>query len=295
MHREYSNLMRLFAAILLMAVASFAQAIAPNTGIYQEPQLSPLHQDLTGNTIAATDVNGNLLYTEQYRPYGERLTNNAASQALQPLGNRIWFHGKVQDEATGLQYFNARFYDPVIGSFTQSDPVGFDEGNMHSFNRYAYGNNNPYRDRDGNSPPSRVFAPSVASSYVPLTGRTASFAMNLATRRCPSSSVYSIAAPSCGCECRSRAGDVDQRIKREARDVAAQQVADARLRQAAQAGRVLLCSAVGRDHCLDLVDQDRAGLRAGCGGWRVVCSGALGRCHPDLMPVSVCFRVSTRG
>lgn len=62
-----------------------------------------------------------------------------------------------------------------------------------------------------------------------------------------------------------RGGDVDQRIEREARDVAALQVADARLRQPAQAGRVLLCPAVGRDQGFDPVDQDRAGLRAG--GW----------------------------
>jgi uncharacterized protein RhaS with RHS repeats len=45
----------------------------------------------------------------------------------------------------------ARYYDPVIGRFMGVDPVGFQENNIHSFNRYAYANNNPYRyiDRDG--------------------------------------------------------------------------------------------------------------------------------------------------
>lgn len=28
------------------------------------------------------------------------------------------------------------------------DPVGFSGGNVHSFNRYAYANNNPYRLKD---------------------------------------------------------------------------------------------------------------------------------------------------
>ena len=43
----------------------------------------------------------------------------------------------------------ARYYDPVIGRFYSNDPVGFRD--IHSFNRYAYANNNPYRyiDPDG--------------------------------------------------------------------------------------------------------------------------------------------------
>ena len=45
----------------------------------------------------------------------------------------------------------ARYYDPVIGRFYSNDPVGFNPNNIHSFGRYTYGNNNPYRytDSDG--------------------------------------------------------------------------------------------------------------------------------------------------
>jgi len=44
----------------------------------------------------------------------------------------------------------ARYYDPVIGRFYSNDPVGF-TGPPHSFNRYAYVANNPYKyiDPDG--------------------------------------------------------------------------------------------------------------------------------------------------
>jgi len=46
-------------------------------------------------------------------------------------------------------YMQARYYDPVIGRFYSNDPIGFRD--VHSFNRYAYANNNPYKyvDPDG--------------------------------------------------------------------------------------------------------------------------------------------------
>ncbi|WP_282434127.1 RHS repeat-associated core domain-containing protein, partial [Acidovorax sp. Root267] len=47
----------------------------------------------------------------------------------------------------------ARYYIPLIGRFTGIDPQGIVPENPHSFNRYAYANNNPYRyvDPDGRS------------------------------------------------------------------------------------------------------------------------------------------------
>ena len=43
-------------------------------------------------------------------------------------------------------YMQARYYDPVIGRFYSNDPIGFRD--VHSFNRYAYANNNPYKYTD---------------------------------------------------------------------------------------------------------------------------------------------------
>ncbi|MCG9732325.1 RHS repeat-associated core domain-containing protein [Shewanella sp. Isolate13] len=40
----------------------------------------------------------------------------------------------------------ARYYDPLIGRFYSNDPIGFRD--VHSFNRYAYANNNPYKYTD---------------------------------------------------------------------------------------------------------------------------------------------------
>jgi hypothetical protein len=45
----------------------------------------------------------------------------------------------------------ARFYDPQVGRFLSTDPVDFRDDDPFTFNRYSYGNNNPYRyvDPDG--------------------------------------------------------------------------------------------------------------------------------------------------
>jgi len=104
------------------------------------------HNDLLGSPIAATDENGYKLWTEDYKPYGERTINNINSDK-----NTMWFTGKPQDTISGLSYFGARYYDPKIGRFMGVDPVGARAGDVHNFNRYVYANNNPYRyvDPDG--------------------------------------------------------------------------------------------------------------------------------------------------
>ncbi len=107
------------------------------------------HNDAAGTPQLATDANGNVLWKENYRPYGDKLNNQAAS-----TNNKLWFTGKPHDTNTGLTYMGARYYDPLLGRFVGIDPQGVDPGNIHSFNRYAYANNNPYKfvDPDGHSP-----------------------------------------------------------------------------------------------------------------------------------------------
>ncbi|MEO8387807.1 Ig-like domain-containing protein [Polaromonas sp.] len=108
-----------------------------------------LHNDFSGNPIAATDTSGALVWKENFRPYGDRLNNQSEAAS-----NRQWFHGKAVDTETGLSYFGARYYDASLGRFMGVDPVGYQEHNVQSFNRYAYGNNNPYKyaDPDGKNP-----------------------------------------------------------------------------------------------------------------------------------------------
>jgi RHS repeat-associated protein len=116
------------------------------TGTARADMITYFHNDPSGSPVAATDENGRLLWKESYRPYGERLLNGAS-----PDANRLWFTGKPQDPDTGLSYLGARYYSPQLGRFMGIDPKAVDPGDPHSFNRYAYANNNPYKfvDPDG--------------------------------------------------------------------------------------------------------------------------------------------------
>ena len=100
------------------------------------------HSDHLGSAAAATDASGNLLWREDYTPFGEPRQN--------PAGNADdeGFTGHIHDSATGLTYMQARYYDPVIGRFLSHDPVGFAQGGPGQFNRYVYAENNPINNID---------------------------------------------------------------------------------------------------------------------------------------------------
>jgi len=140
------RLERVFFSLVLLVCAGTA------TGQPREI-ITYLHSDITGSPVMATDAAGNVLWKERYAPYGERQINADDGR------NSLWFTGKAQDAQTGLSYFGARWYDPLTGRFTGVDPVSFVESNPQSFNRYAYGNNNPYKFRDPDGAYAQLLVP----------------------------------------------------------------------------------------------------------------------------------------
>jgi RHS repeat-associated protein len=61
------------------------------------------------------------------------------------------FTGKEIDLESGLQYFGARYYDPLVGRWTGKDQIFGKLRNPQSLNRYSYCFNNPLNgiDPDG--------------------------------------------------------------------------------------------------------------------------------------------------
>jgi len=80
------------------------------------------HADHLGSPAAATSLTGAVLWREDHTPFGE-----ARQGPTQNVDNEV-FTGHIADAATGLVYMQARYYDPVIGRFLSSDPVGFAQG-----------------------------------------------------------------------------------------------------------------------------------------------------------------------
>jgi RHS repeat-associated protein len=67
--------------------------------------------------VAVTDESGNKVWEGDYAPFGERVGRDEDS-GFDLAG---LYTGKEYDEDTGLYYFNARWYDSVVGEFISED------------------------------------------------------------------------------------------------------------------------------------------------------------------------------
>jgi RHS repeat-associated protein len=73
--------------------------------------------DALGSQVAVLDASGNLVGAQLYGPYGASRYNTGT------LPTSIGFTGQRADTITGLDYYNARYYDPGVGQFLSVDSV----------------------------------------------------------------------------------------------------------------------------------------------------------------------------
>jgi len=88
-------------------------------------------------------MNGNVNARIRYAPFGLMMDDP------KKLRDGAGFTGHLKDSDTGLNYMQARYYDPVMGRFLSIDPVTFmDTGHPGMFNRYSYVHNDPVNMMD---------------------------------------------------------------------------------------------------------------------------------------------------
>ena len=97
---------------------------------------------LVYGTVASTDPNtadiGETKAAYDYRAFGEMVTLSQPSDKVTEN-----FTGKERDDETKLNYFGARYLDPMLGMWISVDPYG------EFFNSYSYGPANPVNGFDG--------------------------------------------------------------------------------------------------------------------------------------------------
>ena len=104
------------------------------------------HQDHLSVRLT-TDANGNILSQQGHFPFGEQWYQSKADKWL--------FTSYDRDSESGLDYALARYYNSRTGTFCSADPLAGSPGDPQSWNRYAYGRNDPI---DKGDPSGKFFA-----------------------------------------------------------------------------------------------------------------------------------------
>ena len=105
------------------------------TGFVENDETYHYLKDHLSTTHEIVDENGNTVWQGNYDSFGE------VTETINLVDNNLRFAGQYQDRESNLYYNYYRDYDPALGRYLQSDPIGLAGG----INTYVYALNNPIR------------------------------------------------------------------------------------------------------------------------------------------------------
>ena len=113
------------------------------------------HHDALESVLGQSGNTGTVVAAQGYTAFGSTVNATGSSN------NTLKFTGREQDIETGLIYYRARYYDPIVtGRFLSEDPI------RSGINFYTYDGNNPVNASD----PSGLDAFLAAQPVINLAG-----------------------------------------------------------------------------------------------------------------------------
>lgn len=119
-------------AVVADAIRLVGQGTAPADIVY-------IHPDHLGTPQKMTDAAQAVVWDRVQDPFGQTVSLAAAGP-----DNPLRFPGQYADAETGLHYNFFRDYDPAVGRYVESDPIGLAGG----ANTYGYVLGNPATNTD---------------------------------------------------------------------------------------------------------------------------------------------------
>jgi len=109
-------------------------------------------KNLQNDIVGILDAFGNLVVEYKYDAWGDAVSIYSASTTVDSLAfdNPFRYRGYVWDDDTGLYYLRARYYNPAIGRFVNTDTLLSWKKRLLTHNTFAYCGNAPSMNFDPN-------------------------------------------------------------------------------------------------------------------------------------------------
>lgn len=114
-------------------------ALVTRTASGEGDEVFFIHADHLDTPRVLTDSQGRVRWRWMAEPFGNEPAEAQPTAGLDALTLPLRMPGQYHDAESGLFYNHHRYYEPRVGRYTQSDPIGLDGG----INTYAYVGGNP--------------------------------------------------------------------------------------------------------------------------------------------------------